>query len=513
MFRSLKLTFALSSMYILGCGTSPPAPGSAGGGGPDSGVPNAASLSVSPAARTVFASDDPLSIRATLVGASGPITWTLSGPGTLGATSGEQTTYTPPTTIDAQTTATVTASAGPTLSAVVTITVAPSTGIEVSGRVVGTAGDGLPGMRVAIGGKTRVTDAEGRFSIPGVTPPYDLAVASSGIPPTAGVYHGLTRPDPTLVFLFSAAGTEPSTGVLSGRVLGGDPIPSDGEFTGAVFASPETSRFITLGSRDYSLQLSWFGPTTTIGTVHVLQWKSPGGGRPPTSYTGFSSVTAVRVTDQSATGDASVQLFDPGTTSIAGDLVAPAGSAVSSRSLILEFADHALLPLGSDLDGDTHFSYPVPRNVTLTAVVTATAEFPSGAGVFRRESGIARGATDVGVVLPLPALPSTPDDGSADVSASTDFRWSPFVGGVHLLVFNGTATTPSYYVVTGETSTRIPDLPALGAALPPATSFSWFVVGLGPLASVDDYTGIGALIPPLGSLDESISDVRSFVTR
>ncbi len=221
----------------------------------------------------------------------------------------------------------------------------------------------------------------------------------------------------------------------------------------------------------------------------------------------------MRVTDDQTNGDASVQLFDPGTAFIAGNVVAPAGLGVSSRSLDLEFADHAILPLGSEAPGDTHFTYPVPGNITLTAVVTATAELPTGPASYRRESGIARGATDVSIVLPTPALPSTPADRSTGVSTSTEFAWSRVPGGVHLVIFNGAATKPSFYVVTAEASTRIPDLTALGAELPPTSSYSWFVVRYAPFASVDAYTGIGSLIPPFGSFEASISETRGFITR
>jgi hypothetical protein len=185
-----------------------------------------------------------------------------------------------------------------------------------------------------------------------------------------------------------------------------------------------------------------------------------------------------------------------------------------SKDLALEFADHAILPLGSERDEHAHFSYPVPANITLTAVVSASAQFTSGAATFRREAGIARGATDVSIVLPTPALPSTPADGASEVSPATEFRWSPFAGGVHLVIFSGeAAAAPSYYVVTRETSTRIPDLTALGAAFPAGAFYDWFVVGFGPFASVDDYTQTGSLVPPVGRLDESVSDVRFFITR
>jgi hypothetical protein len=380
--------------------------------------------------------------------------------------------------------------------------------------VVGVPGNPLAGVTVAIGTKTTLTDADGHFSIPGVTPPYDLTLVAPGDPPMAGVYQGLTRPDPTLVFVFFDGLGTPHTGVVAGSVSGGDPIPGAGEFTGAVFSSPETTGLVTLDSKDFSLPLAWFGPTTTNGTVHMLQWKSPERGRPPTAYTAFGTVTNLRVTDGETAAAGTIPLFDPGTASISGDIVAPAGATVFSKDLALEFSDHAILPLGADTSNDSHFAFAVPGNITLTAVVTALAEFfATGTATFRREAGIARGATGVSIVLPAPALPSTPADGSTDVSPSTEFRWSLVPGGVHLILFNGTATKPSYYVVTAETSTRIPDLPALGAALPSASRYVWFVVRYAPFASVDEYTGMGSLLPPVGSLEGSISIPRGFTTR
>lgn len=516
--RRLSLTATLS--LLLSACAAPPggalvgAP-DAGDTPPDAGGLPAAALSVSPQARTVVAGAEPVQFTATLSGDPGPITWTLAGPGTLDPTTGSATSYTPPQTVGVATTATVTASAGTALIAAGTVTILPApTTMVVTGRVVGVPGNPLAGLTVAIGERTTVTDANGRFSVSEVTPPYDLTLVAPGTPPLVGIYQGLTRPDPTLAFLFFVASGEPNTGFVSGTVSEGDEIPSDGEVTGALFASPEASGLVTLGSRDYTLPLAWFGPTTTIGTVHVLQWKSPGPGRVPTAYTGFGTVTAVRVTDGLTNDEASMQLFDPGNTSIAGTVVAPAGSTVLSKDLALEFADHAILPLGSERDDQPRFSFPVPENITLTAVVSTTAQFASGAVSFRREAGIPRGATDVSLVLPTPVLSSTPADAAGDVSPSTEFRWSPFAGGVHLVIFSGeAAATPSYYVVTRETSTRIPDLTALGAAFPAGAFYDWFVVGFAPFASVDDYIQTGSLVPPVGSLDESVSDVRFFITR
>ncbi|MDQ3398995.1 MAG: Ig-like domain-containing protein, partial [Deinococcota bacterium] len=67
-----------------------------------------------------------VSFTATMVGAQGTVTWTLSGPGSVTPESGISTSYTPPASVDASQTATLTAAlADPALSAEVTITINP----------------------------------------------------------------------------------------------------------------------------------------------------------------------------------------------------------------------------------------------------------------------------------------------------------------------------------------------------------------------------------------------------
>src|SRR5215468_9215839 len=76
----------------------------------------------------------------------------------------------------------------------------PLATIDVQGRVVGPTGAALSGLTVRIGQKSAVSGAEGRFSIAGVVPPYDLNVTSGGTSPFVGRYEGLTRADPAITF-------------------------------------------------------------------------------------------------------------------------------------------------------------------------------------------------------------------------------------------------------------------------------------------------------------------------
>jgi len=442
-----------------------------------------------------------------------PITWALIGPGTLGSASGRATSYTPPTTIGAETVVTVKASAGPGLSDAVEITVVPSTAIDVTGRVVGMLGPGLPGLTVGIGGKTAVTGADGRFSIPGVVPPYDLSVVLSRTQLFVGRYEGLTRPDPTLVFLWLFDSGEPNTASVSGTVSGGDAVGTAGEFTAAIFTTSEV-RFefeavgITGRNNPFTLPISWFGPESIRGDVHVLQWKSPSPGAPPTAYIGYGVHSGVTLARGASVEGADVTLTSPGTATISGSILPPDGYTVQSKILELELAGLTAVPLGHLDTSVANFVFAVPAQLprSTSAAVTASAQLLGAGTTSRRISGIPPASTDRDIDLPAPALPTSPADGSTNVTGETTFAWTPLEHAVHFVVFNGGSDSPSIYVVTAGTSIASPGL-AVGAR------YSWFVAGFAPFDSVNAFTGGADLFPRLGSFVRTVSEPRSFVTR
>jgi hypothetical protein len=85
-------------LLCLGCGSS---------GGNNNNNP---SLSVSPSTTTVIAGGTAVSFTATLSNATGTVSWTLTGPGSITPLTGTNTSYTPPAAVASATTATLTAS-------------------------------------------------------------------------------------------------------------------------------------------------------------------------------------------------------------------------------------------------------------------------------------------------------------------------------------------------------------------------------------------------------------------
>src|SRR6185436_4238881 len=193
--------------------------------------------------------------------------------------------------------------------------------LDVHGRVVGPTGVALAGLSVGIGEKTAVTDMDGRFSITGVVPPYDLNVVLAGTPVSVGRYEGLTRPDPTITFLLLFGTVVPNTATIAGTVSGGEPIGSQGLFTTAFFTTSEahsdfTAIGITSRNNPFTLPVSWFGPEAISGTVHVLQFEAPGPGESPTAYTGYGTHSALAVTRDGELTGADVALTAPGNATI-----------------------------------------------------------------------------------------------------------------------------------------------------------------------------------------------------
>ena len=381
--------------------------------------------------------------------------------------------------------------------------------VDLHGQVVGPTGVGLSGMTVSVGQTTAVTADDGRFSISGVTPPYDIQVLLAGAHPFIGHFQGLTRADPTLVFPFLFGNGEPNTATIAGAVSGGDPFGTAGLFTVGFFTSTDVrldllSIGITSRNNPFTLPVSWYGPEEISGTVHVLQFTAPQPGDPPTAFTGYGTHPGLPVARDGALTGADVALTPPGNATISGTIVPPDGYQVKEKTLGLEVAGLTALPLGHVDTGDTDFSFTVPEGIPALAAITVNAQRDGAGSTSRRLSAISPGATGISIPLPAPAQPVSPDDG-APVSPGTALTWAPLEHAVHLLMVSGGPDAPAVYVVTSAATATLPELPP--------GSYSWFVAGLGPFDGIDAFTSGPNLFRALGDSFQTVSATRSFVLR
>ena len=488
---------------VVGCG---------GGSGDNNGGGNNPSLSISPVSSTVIAGGSPVNFTATLANATGPVSWALSGPGSISSTTGDATSYTPPPSVASSTTATLTATAAG-LTASATITVNPPPTITVAGTVRDLTRKGISGATVAIGSQHTTTDGTGAFSIAGVTAPYDAAViVPVGSRNAAIVFKGLTRIDPTLLAL-PVVGTLPSSGTVSGSVSGGDPLPAASDVTAVSWGSPETTKTDSFATNPWSLSLTWAAtPAATTGNVHALQWTPTTG--IPTAYKGYGVKTGVAVANGGTTSSVAVAMSAPAASTIGGTVAVPAGVTMTGKSLSVDFGDGATFNVGTESSAATSFNYPVPTGISSTSSVLAGGTAP-GAITLTRVSGIAPGSTGTAVNLLAPATQSTPVNNATGVTNSTDFTWTQLTGGLHfVLISSGAANAPIYYLITTGTTGRIPDLSALGVVLPGATAYGWLILGVAPWASVDEFAdGNGLLATGSNTLSQSLAAARAFTTQ
>ena len=65
---------------------------------------------------------------------------------------------------------------------------------------------------------------------------------------------------------------------------------------------------------------------------------------------------------------------------------------------------------------------------------------------------------------------------------------------------------------TTGTTARLPDLSAQGMGLPPAASYSWQVLAVGPHANLDSAAGPKSILPTGNTLTDAQTSSRHFTT-
>jgi len=365
----------------------------------------------------------------------------------------------------------------------------PNPGITVAGVAKDRYGEPIAGATVRVPGTTAVTTAaDGRFSIPGVAAPYDIALLPPG-QNVAVVYAGLTRADPSLIYLAFQSATK--TAWISGTV---PPTPGTGSFTAVVFIS---GRYVlnwgaadpTTG--DYSFNVEWRGAVDTqAGRLYLLRWTADAAGF-PASYDGYASKALVISAGSAYNGNdfAATELIDPPEQTISGTVAIPPGYTQTLRRFYMYLDTVPLYWEESGSLGGT-FSYTVPAVSGVTFGVGVSAEDLASRSSFFVKNGIGGNSTNVSLSLvPAPQL-TQPVNGASDVDATTSFTWSEGGGaGVNLVLVtpaDATSPNPAFEVLTTAAQAKIPDLAAEGMGLPTATLYHWLVDKVFPVASLDD---------------------------
>ena len=394
--------------------------------------------------------------------------------------------------------------------------------ITVTGKVVGQNGQAVASVPVVVPGKASTnTDGSGNFSIANVTTPYDISLVNASSK-SAIVYKGLTRTDPTLLFFGSFPGTA-RTGSISGKISGGEFTPNQPatDVTNVAFASAATNGYASTAANGTfgAINLSWYGPTATTGSLYAIQFTAGAGGLPVASgYKGYGVRSGIAVNDGSTLTNQFDTLQSVTTSQFTGTVTVPSGYTLAGKAVYANVAPSAVIFLFSESNAITNLSYYTPGIPGATLLLGAEATKTGGGTAITWRNGLAIGATGVSVSIVTPPELSLPVNAATGVDTTVTFTWTAMTGGAHLVLFLGAGSNPAYYVVTTGTSTTIPNMKPFGLGLPSASAYTWQIYGFGPFSSVDAAAGSAGFITgvsvPLASGDAffGISASRTFTT-
>lgn len=379
-------------------------------------------------------------------------------------------------------TLTVTA-AGSGLSASDELTV-EVTLLTVSGKVTGIYGETLTGYSVSVNGGTPVpVDSLGVFQGPDVPVPYDLVVIDT----TNAVghrYEGLTTTDLVL--------TEPSSSSSYTTGLTGDLSQAVGTEQMGIVCMEGIDRVVTgcdtvtPGNTAFAIAPEWFETSTVSAFVHAWVVDVDADG----ATTGFAHEgrTAINLTDSvPAVADVALEGGPPATT-VDLTVTAPPGVPLVGSQLYYRYSEHGAVAFPS---GPTSSSYTavMPDVPGATAVLVAQASAGEVQAIGWEVGEYGSGA--MALTMPPVVAAVAPPDGATGVDHSTQFSVNNPSGSAVTFLFSQAGDISFYLVTKDDTVTTIPDLSALGLALPSGADFTWQAVTTPHLPTVDDVTREG----------------------
>jgi hypothetical protein len=407
----------------------------------------------------------------------------------------------------------------------VTLLASCSNTVTVNGTVVDEYGVPFGGQTVLISSgafnESTVSGASGAFTMANVPTPYNATIPNSsllqaGSCPIAVEYVGLTRNDPTLTDVSLGLGSNRGA-TLGGQLTGGKYPEPSGYVTDLVIASPQISLAQNLGDQSsgvYLTTVNWQGPTSTSVTLYALQIQNDADSGLPVAYPGYGTLGGVMLQDGANFATQDVSLDPVSMATLSGSVNLPSGYTVFSKSVALLAFPGVVLPLLGDGSNSASFSYAMPTipSTSLLVGVTAASSNPPGLGFAQKVLMAGQDET-----LSVPAAPSLllPEDGVTGVTSATQFSWTQFLGGIHVLAVLPVSSncSESVFVFTAATAANIPDLSNAGLRMLPDTNYSWFVNGIAPVATIDALASPGAFATlNFGNLQQADSASQSFTT-
>lgn len=359
----------------------------------------------------------------------------------------------------------------------------------VAGRVVKGGLVAVSGVVVRAQGKATLTDADGRFTLEGISVPYDLSLSQSSGDGWLHVLEGLTDRNPVVDPLgYSVTGGGSAvdvSGVISGGV-GGWPLPVGRRVVICVEGVDVTTfgcGSVSPGSSDYTLVANLLSASGGAARLHALRLVVDLAGL-PTAYEGYGSVDVVLEAGVPLVAPIALEAPTPvGDLEVAFDV--PGGAVLTGASVVLRVGENGSIVLFDDAVVGASLTLPVPVLPGVRYGVFAGIEAGGGRAV---RWSVADGL-DVGTLgFSVPSQLATPPADAVGVSAATPFE--VVVDGPGARSFRWTTPAgPDFAVTTTRTSVTLPDPVSAGFAWPGGATYGWNVFEH-DAPSVDDVAGV-----------------------
>jgi hypothetical protein len=382
---------------------------------------------------------------------------------------------------------TVTATSG-TLTDDTTLTLDVES-LTVTGRVEGLLDLPLSGISVTSQGNSTFTDANGAFTLNGLSTPYDVVLEAAVGGGAIHVFEGMTTAAPVLAPHFAmdiVIGATAYTATIGGDVLGGAAVGADRMIAVCVEGGSVAvtgCEYVFSGDTTYGFDATWYEAGDVTVTVHALHLETAADGT-PLAYLGYDSFDLTL--SDGAVESEDLALAAVPSLSVTGTIEPGAGVTVVGSYGYVRFGDNLSMAVFESSAVTADFDVLMPEIPGVGYDFLSVGSAPTGATY-----GWIRGVGADAGTLALPAVPElvAPADAAVNVDLATTFS-ATGDGGPLTFVWDPDAGGPQIVLTTMRTSVTVPD-PALGGYVFPAgANYSWTVLEHGG-TTVDDASSRG----------------------
>ena len=353
----------------------------------------------------------------------------------------------------------------------------------------------VAGVLVHAQGRLVTSDGEGRFVLDDIATPYTLTVASTGTPPWAQVFDGLTATAPVLALsLPNYPWAMPGafrTARVTGATPNANPLPPGQRLEvcvaglDAVVLGCDT---VVAGADSYDLDARWWAAGDADVRLHALLLQVDADDR-PTGVLGYGTLpltltanaTLVRI---APSGPPPPAVAVQGTVAVAG------GGVLQAVVAGVRVDDAALLRMYGGQPPSSTIGFVAPDVGPSGLQVLAVAQFPTGVGY---AWALVDPSAPFDLALPAPPPQLAPVDGATGVTPTTSFTAVGDGDGVYQFAWQETGVGDGLTVrlLTRRTSVTLPDLAPVGLAWSAGGTYGWSVAAWSA-ADVDEAAALDA---------------------